>query len=229
MSTGTVFFDSSRCTGCGACQAVCKTHNDLPADPGNTPVRLGETMPSLSASTWCLVTSHESVSDTTGCSVGFNHNRCRHCHQPNCLTVCPVNAIVVKDGSVVIKQDQCIGCKECVYACPFGAIHVSETWQPGLMSKNRLESGRAYKCDNCYSTSPGSPACVQACPTGALTMDNRLRVIRIARERLKTIRKRYPDAFLYGVTEFGGLGVISLYISRKQDWGLPVQSRPMKQ
>ncbi|MDH5703068.1 MAG: 4Fe-4S binding protein, partial [Aigarchaeota archaeon] len=44
----------------------------------------------------------------------------------------------------------CIGCKECVWACPFGAMSVKK--------------GVAVKCDLC----DGEPECAKVCVPGAI-------------------------------------------------------------
>jgi carbon-monoxide dehydrogenase iron sulfur subunit len=86
--------------------------------------------------------------------------QCHHCEDAPCLAICPSGAIhrPVEDGPVLIDPDQCIGCKFCVLACPFGVIELSR-------------DGRAVvKCDQCVQrTAEGrQPACVAGCPTGAL-------------------------------------------------------------
>jgi Fe-S-cluster-containing hydrogenase component 2 len=48
--------------------------------------------------------------------------QCRHCEEPSCAAVCPVNAITCHDQSVQLNESLCIGCKLCALACPFGAI-----------------------------------------------------------------------------------------------------------
>ncbi|MHC4983023.1 MAG: 4Fe-4S dicluster domain-containing protein [Planctomycetota bacterium] len=86
--------------------------------------------------------------------------QCRHCEDAPCIAVCPTEAInrVGEAGLVLLDQDRCIGCKFCIFACPFGVIDLSRT-------------GKAViKCDLCIKrTEAGEePACVAACPTGAL-------------------------------------------------------------
>jgi hydrogenase-4 component A len=47
---------------------------------------------------------------------------CRHCEEPSCAAVCPVKAIIHRDGSILLNESLCIGCKMCAVACPFGVI-----------------------------------------------------------------------------------------------------------
>ncbi len=77
---------------------------------------------------------------------------CRHCLQAPCLEVCPTEAIQrTSSGAVVIKAERCIGCQDCLRACPFGVI--------------QIDGNKAVKCDLCG----GDPACVKSCPSGALS------------------------------------------------------------
>jgi Fe-S-cluster-containing dehydrogenase component len=83
---------------------------------------------------------------------------CRHCAMAPCIEVCPAKAIVKRpDGIVIVNQDECIGCKVCLDACPFG---VPQFGKDGLMQKcdmclDRLEQGQ-------------KPICAETCPTEAL-------------------------------------------------------------
>ncbi len=90
--------------------------------------------------------------------------QCRHCEEAPCITVCPTEAIYRAEGEaspVLMDQDRCIGCKMCMFVCPFGVIELSR-------------DGKAMiKCDMCIERTEASepPACVAACPTGALRFE----------------------------------------------------------
>jgi Fe-S-cluster-containing dehydrogenase component len=87
---------------------------------------------------------------------------CMHCEEPvaPCAQVCPADAILVTADGVVQEaaKERCIGCGNCVVACPFGV--------PKLDVVEMLQ----YKCNLCYDrTSVGlAPMCATVCPTGAI-------------------------------------------------------------
>ena len=128
--------DTSKCTGCQACIKACNTRNDLPGD----------------------------LSYIHGRVKGDEHLRwflmvqCQHCAEPPCATVCPTNATYVRDDGVVLIDEQlCVGCKYCMYACPYDARVFD------------AERGVADKCWLCldWVLAGGEPACVHACIPGA--------------------------------------------------------------
>jgi Fe-S-cluster-containing dehydrogenase component len=75
------------------------------------------------------------------------------------MEACPVDAIRKRqeDGVVLVDQGQCIGCRQCLIACPFGVPQFGK-------------DGRMQKCDFCVERTAdgGDPVCVAACPTRAL-------------------------------------------------------------
>jgi Fe-S-cluster-containing dehydrogenase component len=71
-------------------------------------------------------------------------------------SACPVNAISKNaDGIVLIDRELCIGCRECLPACPFGAMQFDD------------DGDAAVKCDLCIDRlSTGmAPACSSVCGT----------------------------------------------------------------
>ena len=52
-------------------------------------------------------------------SVTLDVNRCKGC--TNCIKRCPTEAIRVRDGHAIIKEENCIDCGECIRLCPYKA------------------------------------------------------------------------------------------------------------
>jgi len=79
---------------------------------------------------------------------------CTQCAEAWCIDACPAGAISrnLQKNVVLIDDDKCVGCKMCIYACPFGVI----TYYP--------PANKAIKCDHC----DGHPECILFCPSGAL-------------------------------------------------------------
>jgi Fe-S-cluster-containing dehydrogenase component len=97
-----------------------------------------------------------------GASVATQPTVCMHCEDPvaPCAQVCPAVAILITPEGVVQQADpsRCIGCRNCVYACPFG------------VPKFDVEARLMKKCNLCYDRTVQDlqPWCAQACPTDAL-------------------------------------------------------------
>lgn len=128
--------DTTKCTGCQACVEACNLRNDLPDDQSyiRGEARGDEEQP------WYLMV------------------QCQHCADPPCATVCPTDATYVRDdGVVLIDEKLCVGCKYCIYACPYDARIYDE------------HRGVADKCWLCldWALAGGEPACVAACIPGA--------------------------------------------------------------
>jgi len=89
---------------------------------------------------------------------------CWHCDNPTCAQVCPADAIKKYEDGIVGSslKPRCIGCSNCVLACPFGI--------PKLVP----EYEQMMKCDMCYDrTSVGKrPMCATVCPSQALAYVN---------------------------------------------------------
>jgi len=85
---------------------------------------------------------------------------CMHCDEPACAAVCPADAIKRTPDGVVQSslKPRCIGCTNCVFACPFG------------VPKYDAKIDQMMKCDMCYDrTSVGKkPMCATVCPSQAL-------------------------------------------------------------
>jgi len=79
---------------------------------------------------------------------------CFHCEKAPCISVCPTRALSrdASTNAVLLDHTKCIGCRLCMIACPFGAMHYD-----GVRKI-------VYKCDLCY----GDPSCVKWCETKAI-------------------------------------------------------------
>ena len=134
-----MLIDLDRCIGCHSCSVSCKTENNVPLGDFRIRVRYLEKPKEK--------------------SLVFTPLMCMHCADAPCLDACPSNAIKrQEDGRVYVQESRCDLEKECVTACPYGAIYINE------------EKETAEKCDFCqHRTDVGlDPACVDNCPTDAL-------------------------------------------------------------
>ena len=96
--------DLAKCIGCMACTVACKAENGLPPGVVYRPVL------------------EEEIGKYPNVSRRFTPRPCMQCDEPPCVPVCPVNATYKRpDGIVEIDYNQCIGCRYCIPACPYGA------------------------------------------------------------------------------------------------------------
>ena len=133
--------DSDSCIGCHACTVACKSEHDVPLGVNRTWVKYIETgsFPNVSRN--------------------FSVMRCNQCDDAPCMTICPTNALYrAPNGVVDFNDDDCIGCKGCMNACPYDAIYINPA------------TNTAHKCNFCnHRVEVGlEPSCVVVCPTHAI-------------------------------------------------------------
>ncbi len=142
-----IMVDETRCLGCKTCELECALAH---SESGT----LAE-----AAVAGCRLQSRVHVEPAGQFAIPM---QCRHCEDAPCIKVCPTDAICrsSQDAPVLLDQDQCIGCKLCMFACPFGAIDMSK------------DNKAMVKCDLCIErTEAGElPACVSGCPTKAMRL-----------------------------------------------------------
>jgi Fe-S-cluster-containing dehydrogenase component len=144
LAEGELLFviDQSRCIGCQACVQAC---GECGTHRGRSMIHLEEVDRAQSTQTAPMV--------------------CMHCTDPTCAQVCPADAIKQTEDGVVQSslKPRCIGCENCVEACPFG------------VPKYMAEIDQMMKCDMCYDrTSEGlAPMCASVCPSQALWFGTR--------------------------------------------------------
>ncbi len=141
MPTLGFLIDNRKCIGCHACTVACKSEHEVPLGVDRTWVKYIE-------------------------KGAFPHSRrlftvmrCNHCDRAPCVTICPVTSLYRRpDGVVDFHPDRCIGCKACLQACPYDALHIHP------------ETHTAAKCNFCtHRLEQGlEPSCVVVCPEQAI-------------------------------------------------------------
>lgn len=135
------YFNMVRCIGCKTCQIACKDRNDQ---------KIGVN--------FRLVKTFEiGVYPSPG--IYHYSGACNHCADPKCVVGCPTGAMhIAEDGTVQHDKDKCIGCRYCIWNCPYGA--------PQFIP----ELGKVGKCDSCKDLRDKgeNPVCVDACVMRAL-------------------------------------------------------------
>jgi len=140
-----MIIDSAKCIDCKGCVAACKVANDVPEGQ------------------WRNWIKHEDAPPIPGKASAtmprFQPGACMHCENPTCVEACPTGA-TYKDkatGEVIINDALCIGCGNCIPACPYNARF-----------RNEIKR-KADKCNYCPERRAQGllPACVDTCPTKA--------------------------------------------------------------
>ncbi len=154
------FVDQSRCIGCRACVQACE---ECDTHRGRSMIHLE------------VIEREDSVQTTP--------QVCMHCKDPICARVCPADAIKQTPDGVTQSalKPRCIGCSNCVLACPFG------------VPRYYAELDQMMKCDYCYDrTSVGKrPMCATVCPSQALAFTTL--------EEIERTRRGHPVArFTFG-------------------------------
>jgi len=212
MAEKVKLIDVSRCTGCRGCQLACKQWNGLPA--GQTfAAGTYQNPPDLQPNTWTLIRFQE-VATKDSVKWLFRKDGCMHCTDAACVKVCPSGALYHSDlGTVGIQKEKCIGCKECVAACPFE------------IPRYDALTDKVYKCDLCLSRIRADlpPGCVKACPTGALVFGDKEEMIKLAYKRAQAMG---GDASVYGDKFVDGTHVIYVLQEKPEVYeSLPVKPR----
>ena len=138
--SGVILHDPDACAGCGVCSMMCSlTHED-------------QVGPRLSRA--------DIVREPF--TYDFTFNVCQQCRSPECYFACPLKdtarCIDETTGARYVNEAACIGCAECIAACPFTPPR----------TKLHPEKNVAIACDLCMKRD-GGPICVAYCPMEALT------------------------------------------------------------
>lgn len=128
--------ENEKCTGCLACVVTCLDHHY-----------------SADVSDAVAPRRYKKAVQPSGYTK-YDTYSCYHCKNAPCAAACPVGAIRQDEsGWVLVDRLACVGCGQCVKACPF---HIPQ-----------IDKGdKMVKCDGCG----GDPNCVKICPNGALSI-----------------------------------------------------------
>ena len=186
-----MLYDSTLCIGCKACMVACKDANGMPIESDADNV-IWDTPLETSGDTLNVIklfkdgNGENKDQETNG--YAFMKRHCLHCVDPSCVSVCPVSAMT-KDpitGIVEHHADRCIGCRYCIYSCPFG------------IPKYEYDEafGQIQKCEFCtHLQAKGEiPACCDVCPTGATLFG---RVDELKQESQRRLEKNPGDRYVF--------------------------------
>ncbi len=150
-SRGYILVDPKKCSGCQTCMMACSLVHE-----GKINTKLARI---------------QVIQDPYGhYPDDIDVCQCRQCVNPECLVACPVPDTIYVDTENEnvrrIDESKCIGCQECIPACPYTPSRV--IWD--------FKREVAQKCDLCIETPywnekggpGGKQACVEACPMEAI-------------------------------------------------------------
>lgn len=121
--------DFSRCSGCRRCEIACSFFHEGKIWPEASRIRVFMLLPGVEVPHFCV-----------------------QCEDYPCVEACPVKALSISDetGAVLVNNDSCIGCGNCIKACPGAVPHMHPEKHVILI------------CDLCG----GDPKCVKVCREG---------------------------------------------------------------
>ncbi|MBX3084780.1 MAG: 4Fe-4S dicluster domain-containing protein [Anaerolineae bacterium] len=189
--------DVSKCIDCRSCMVSCSVENNVPMDVTRIWIKetgVTGTFPNLQRFTAPY--------------------HCMHCKDPSCVSACTVAALTRnEDGIVTYDKDACIGCRYCMYACPFEVPNYEWDRQLPLV----------VKCDMCFARlgEGQQPACAATCPTGAIRFGKYEEMLAEAHRLINEKPDKYVQ-HVYGEEENGGTA--TLYISPVpfEELGFPI-------
>lgn len=159
--------DLAKCIGCGSCTEACIKMHFVP--PMQEWIKVYE------------------MTDNPLAGSYFLPRPCMHCDNAPCVRACPVGATFKRtDGIVMMDQDRCIGCRNCIAQCPYQARYFNwtepphsaeETAHPYSLEHNfPHRKGVVEKCILCPSLLREGklPACAEVCSTGAIYFGDEL-------------------------------------------------------
>ena len=188
-----IFIDTTRCTGCRGCQVACKQWNKLPALK-TSQTGSHQNPPDLSFETYKVVRFREHRGADGKPVWYFFSDQCRHCIEPPCwesgVEMQNVEGSILKDeqtGAVIYTDlTEKLDFEEIRGACPYDIPRKSQN------------GGLIAKCNMCIDRVSNGllPACVKSCPTQAMNFGDYEDMVKLAEERLKAAKAKFPKAQL---------------------------------
>jgi len=165
LSQGYLLVDTRKCQGCTSCMLACTLVHEGVENPSMSRIQI-------------IQNPFDAFPDDV------TIEQCRQCVEPACVEVCPTGALSAnaKFGNVrMIDRTQCIGCGDCVEACPYTPS------RPVVVSDENFDDDlKSRKCDLCADTPyhwddagggpDGKQACVEVCPVGAIKFTKQIPV-----------------------------------------------------
>jgi Fe-S-cluster-containing dehydrogenase component len=149
-----IFRDKDKCVGCYACIVACKLEHNLPPHPAYPPVAEPKGV--------CLTTVQRYGPFIEGDKViqYFVPMSCMHCTDAPCIQACPRSALYkdAETGTTMVDKEKCIGCRFCLWVCPYGAPRYNE-------------DGKCELCDLCikrFREGKKKTACEAVCVASAI-------------------------------------------------------------
>lgn len=190
-----MLYDATICVGCNACTIACREWNKT--TPETDARKVYDAPKELSADTWTLIQLYQENEEFS-----FVKRQCMHCVDPACVSGCPVHALQKgPNGAVTYDPNRCIGCRYCMYTCPFHVPRFEWDARIPVIAKCTL-------CNDRLAQGLGT-ACAERCPTGALIWGKRGDLLADAEGRIQAEPGRYVD-HIYGKEDVGGTGVMYL-------------------
>ena len=159
--------DPGKCSGCRACELACFVRHAYSASQAKKTRTVGTVNVPVVPNLYVIKTEKMSMPV-----------QCHHCEDAPCIKACLPGALSRVDGVVSVNARNCIGCRNCALACPFGAIEVCSAgsaekivadFGPDALQTHNGAVKHVFKCDLCAGSEEGQ-ACVAACPNKALRL-----------------------------------------------------------
>jgi Fe-S-cluster-containing hydrogenase component 2 len=133
-----IVVEAKKCTGCRVCELICSFTKEKVFSPSLSRIHVVNIEPFIDVALTC-----------------------RFCEDPQCVRVCPTNALRLDEekGVITVNENKCIGCAWCVERCDFGVITLHPSKKSAIMV-----------CDLCRDMD--KPPCVEFCPPKALQLSS---------------------------------------------------------